>query len=129
MEKKLVRQCVTALVMAAEVLFFEGNVVHGQAPWQPFRWFSIDAGRDRLERGAILVPVRLRGIPGEQYFQLDLGASHSSRHGGAVQDIVQSFVLSRSGMTVSGTIAGSVVEQEPVEVRERTVCGPVRRDR
>ena len=97
-------------------LSLDGAVAGGQAKWQPFRWLAVGVGSARLERAALVVPVEVLGLPGKQHFQLDLGATVSSLHGGAIEDLDRSFELRANGMTISGTVGGVVVEDEPIEV-------------
>jgi hypothetical protein len=101
---------------AIGALSLDGAVAAGQAKWQPFRWLAVDVGSARLERAALVVPVKVLGLPGNQHFQLDLGATVSSLHGGAVEDLDRSFELRADSMTISGTVGGAVVQDEPVEV-------------
>ncbi len=110
------RRTLLALVVAIGVPSLNGAGPIGQPKWQPFRWLAADVGSTRLERASLAIPVKIRGLPGDQYFQLDLGATVSYLHGGSVEDLDSTFELPPNGMTVSGTVGGVVVEEEPVEV-------------
>ena len=116
MDRTGTRRNLLALMAAIGALSLDGAVAAGQAKWQPFRWLAVDVGSARLERAALVVPVKVLGLPGNQHFQLDLGATVSSLHGGAVEDLDRSFELRADGMTISGTVGGAVVQDEPVEV-------------
>ena len=113
-----IRACRTllALMVAIGVPSLNGAGAVAQPTWQPFRWLAADVGSTRLERAALAIPVNIRGLPGDHCFQLDLGATVSYLHGGSVEDLDSRFEIRSNGMTVSGTVGGVVVEDEPVEV-------------
>ena len=116
MDRTGTRRNLLALMVAIGALSLDGAVAGGQAKWQPFRWLAVGVGSARLERAALVVPVEVLGLPGKQHFQLDLGATVSSLHGSAIEDLDRSFELRANGMTISGTVGGVVVEDEPIEV-------------
>lgn len=108
-----------------------GSIAGNRAPapdgrWLPFRWLAFESSGKRIERAAILVPVKLDGLPGGHQFQLDLGADQSLLHGAAVREVDARFSLPVYGMTVSGEIAGVAVKNEPVGVLSgfRAMAGP-----
>jgi hypothetical protein len=106
MMRPRVRRWIAVLTVAVGLLYLGGKLVPGDSPWQPFRWFVADIGSERLERGALLVPVRLDGLTGEHHFQLDLGAGHTMLHERSVREADPSFPLRSGAMTISGTLAG-----------------------
>ena len=110
------RRTLLALIVAIGVASLSGAGTGERPSWQPFRWLAADVGPTRIERAALAVPVKIRGLPGEQYFQLDLGAHFSCLHAGAVEDLHASYELRPHGMTVSGTVGDFAVDDEPLEV-------------
>jgi hypothetical protein len=97
-----------------------------ELPWRRFRWVTADCGGTRLERAALTVPVTLAGSSREHYFQLDLGATQSSLHGGTIRDTVPTLPLSGGAARISGSIAGVTVVNEPIAVLpdfRATLCG------
>ena len=105
-----------ALMLAIGVSSLNDAGARGQPDWHPFRWLAADAGSTRLDRAALVIPVDIQGLPGGQYFQLDLGATATSVHGGSIEDLGSPFKLRPDGMTVSGTVGGVVFQDEPVDV-------------
>ena len=103
-----------ALALAGAWLRVDGT--EPQPRWRRFRWFAATFGDERVERAALLVPVRLAGLAGEHDLQLDLGSSQTLLHGGSIHDVAPSFPLRAGATAVSGTMAGVPVAAEPVHV-------------
>ena len=117
---------VAVIAVVAAISIAGNGVAAPGSRWLPFRWVAAEMDGQRLERAAILVPVKLRDLPGDQWFQLDLGATQNSLHGAAVREISASFPLPAGGTTVSGEVAGVVVENEPADILGgfRAMVGP-----
>jgi hypothetical protein len=101
-------------LLAAAALSAAPAAHRDEPPWHRFTWFAAQLGGEHIPRLAIHVPVRLEGLAGEHHLQLDTGASHTVLHGGALRDLSPTFAPAGRAMTVSGTIAGVAVANEPV---------------
>ncbi|MGV3518278.1 hypothetical protein [Luteitalea sp.] len=101
-------------LLAAVVLSATLAAQRGDPPWHRFTWFAAQLGDEHVARLAIHVPASLEGLAGEHRLQLDTGASHTVLHGGALRHLSPTFAPAARAMTVSGTIAGVAVANEPV---------------
>lgn len=105
-----------AAIPAVATALLLRSVLASSLDWQPFDWIPARFESHTLDRAALAVRVRLEGLPGEHLLQLDLGATRSVLHGGAVPDLGAAAVLTGNSTTVSGTIAGVPVEDLTVGV-------------
>jgi hypothetical protein len=84
--------------------------------WQPFQWIAASIGGHEFDRAALAVPATLDGLPGEHLLQLDLGATRSVLHGGALHDLGAGATLTGGSTTISGSIAGVRVDKHTIGV-------------
>ena len=85
--------------------------------WTDFTWFSATLGTTHLAKGAILLPIRIDGLPGAHFVHLDLGAHVNYLHEKAIRAISPAFdVGSARARATSGDLGHLRFVDERFEV-------------
>ncbi len=95
--------------------------------WSDFQWVPTKVGAKTLDRAALVLPVRLAGLPGLYHMQLDTGADVTMLYGVPYRDLLQRHGKAapppgdhdRTPVQLNGTVGAYRTRRFPVLIREK----------